>query len=257
MGKGEKGAAMKKRKGSMSSVTETPCMGGVIYLRVSYDDQVDAVNLGNQEQKCRCYCDGKGINVLQVFIDPGESARTADRPEFQRMLAFCKAHRREIGYVVVQDLSRFARNNRDQAQFISELTTNGVKLCSVYEPNVDDTAAGKLAANIHGTFNQYFSDALSEKMKDRMRAAVLAGRFPWPAPIGYLNDSRSRTGSNLIPDPERAPYIRKVFELMATGDYKKIAVLKIVTEDGLRTRKGKKLSAQTFEETLKKPVYCG
>jgi len=244
---------MKKRQG----VGENPCMGGVIYLRVSYDEQVDPVNIGNQEQKCRCYCNQKGINVLQAFIDPGESARTADRPEFQRMLAFCKAHRREVGYVVVQDLSRFARNNRDQAQFISELTANGVKLCSVYEPNVDDTAAGKLAANIHGTFNQYFSDALSEKMKDRMRAAVMAGRFPWPAPIGYLNDSKTRTGANLIPDPERAPHIRKAFELMATGNYKKTTVLKIVTEDGLRTRKGKKLSAQTFEETLKKPVYCG
>jgi site-specific DNA recombinase len=44
---------------------------------------------------------------------------------------------------------------------------------------------------------------------------------------------------------------------MATGNYKKTAVLKIVTEDGLRTRKGRKLSAQTFEETLKKLVYCG
>jgi site-specific DNA recombinase len=189
MGKGEEGAAMKKHSG----VAETPRMGGVIYLRVSYDEQVDPVNLGNQEQKCRCYCNEKGINVLRVFIDPGESARTADRPEFQRMLAFCKARRREVGYVVVQDLSRFARNNRDQAEFITELTTNGVKLCSVYEPSVDDTASGKLAANIHGTFNQYFSDSLSEKMKDRMLAAVLAGRFPWPAPIGYLNDSRSRT----------------------------------------------------------------
>ena len=173
------------------------------------------------------------------------------------MLAYCKAHRREIGYVIVQDLSRFARNNRDQAEFIAELGNLGVKLCSVYEPNVDDTAAGKLAANIHGTFNQYFSDALSEKMKDRMRASVLSGRFPWPAPIGYLNQSGSRTGANLIPDPDRAPLVRKAFELMVTGNYKKTEVLKIITDAELRTRKGKKLSAQTFEQTLKKPVYCG
>src|SRR5215469_1332032 len=72
-----------------------------------------------------------------------------------------------------------------------------------------------------------------------------------------MNDSKSRTGANLIPDPERAPLIGKAFELMATGTYQKTQVLQIVTEAGLRTRKGEKLSVQTFEETLKKPVYCG
>jgi len=132
-----------------------------------------------------------------------------------------------------------------------------MRLYSVYEPNVDATAAGKLAANIHGTFNQYFSDALSEKMQDRMHAAVLAGRFPWPAPIGYLNDSKLRTGTNLVPDPQRAPLVWKAFELIATGDYKKTDVLRIITDDGLRTKKGRNLSGQTFEQMLMKSVYCG
>ena len=233
-------------------------IGAVIYVRVSTDEQADgALNLKNQEQKCRNYCDQKGYPVTRVFVDPGESARTADRPEFLRMLAYCKVNRREVGYVIVQDLSRFARNNGDQSQFISELGKHGVKLCSVYEPSVDDTAAGKLAANIHGTFNQFFSDALSEKMKDRMRAAVLAGRFPWPAPLGYLNNSRSRAGANLVPDPERAPLVRKAFELIATGNYRKTQALQIVTDLGLRTRRGGIVSARTFDETLKKPVYCG
>ena len=215
------------------------------------------LNLSNQEQKCHSYCETKGHPVIRVFIDPGESARTADRPEFQQMLAYCKTHRREVGYVVVQDLSRFARNNGDQAQFIAELGNLGVKLCSVYEPNVDDTAAGKLAANIHGTFNQFFSDQLAERMKDRSRASALGGRYPWPAPISYLNDSRERTGANLIPDPERAPLVREAFRLIATGNYAKAEVLKIVTAAGLRTRKGNELSAQTFHLMLTKTVYCG
>jgi site-specific DNA recombinase len=75
--------------------------GAVIYVRVSTDEQADGpLNLSNQEQKCRYYCGQKGFPVVRVFIDPGESARTADRPEFQQMLAYCKTHRREVGYVV-------------------------------------------------------------------------------------------------------------------------------------------------------------
>ena len=79
--------------------------GAVIYVRVSTDEQSGPVNLLNQEKRCRDFCQQQGWPVVEVFTDPGESARTADRPEFQRMIRFCKAHRGEIGYVVVQDLS--------------------------------------------------------------------------------------------------------------------------------------------------------
>jgi hypothetical protein len=45
-----------------------------------------------------------------------------------------------------------------------------------------------MAAGVHGGFSQHFSDALSEKMKDRSAARVHAGRWPWAAPLGYVND---------------------------------------------------------------------
>src|ERR1700730_8489521 len=129
--------------------------GAVLYVRVSADEQaVGPLNLSNQEKRCREYCEQRGWTVMAVFTDPGESARSVDRPEFQRMLTYCKTHRREVRYVVVQDLSRFARNNQDQAQTISELGRIGVLLRSTYETNIDETAAGTLAANIFGTFNQ-------------------------------------------------------------------------------------------------------
>jgi site-specific DNA recombinase len=236
---------------------DTEATGAVIYVRVSTDEQAQGpLNLENQEKRCREYCERKGLPVGAIFVDPGESARSTDRPEFRRMLDYCKAHRREVRYVVVQDLSRFARNLLDQADAIRELRNHGVLLRSTYESNIDETAAGKLAANIHGAFNQYFSDSLSEKMRDRMLASVAAGRFPWPAPIGYRN-VEATTGANIVPDSERAPLIRKAFELMATGLHTKTAVLKTVTEMGLRTRNNKALSPQTFVEMLKKPVYCG
>ncbi len=231
--------------------------GAVLYVRVSTDEQASGpLNLENQEKRCRDYCRQKGLHVVEVFVDPGESGRSAARPEFQRMLPFCKAHRREIRYVVVQDLSRFARDSGDQANAIVELGRSGIVVRSVYEPNVDDTAAGKLAANMLGAFNQYFSDALSEKMKDRTRQAVSAGRFPWRAPIGYQNVGGT-VGPNIKPDPKRAPLIRRAFELMATGRFKKSDVLRTVTEEGLTTPKGKPLTKQTFQAILRNPLHAG
>ena len=238
---------MQKGKGSWA----------VLYIRVSTDEQANGpLNLDNQEKRCREYCQRQGWQVVEVFIDSGESARTVDRPEFQRMLAYCRAHRRDVRYVVVQDLSRFARNNSDQAQTIAELGRIGVLLRSTYESNIDETAAGKMAANMVGTFNQYFSDALSEKMRDRTRQAVNAGRFPWRAPLGYRNVG-GKDGPNIVPDQHDAPLMLRAFELVGTGRHKKTEVLKIVTNEGLTTRRGKRLSAQTLHALLRNPLYAG
>ena len=230
----------------------------VVYVRVSTEEQANGpLNLSNQERRCRNYCAQHGFNVEKVFVDPGESARTKERPEFKKMLAFCKSNRNSVGYVVVQDLSRFARNLQNQAETIHELGRHGIVLKSATEGNIDNTAAGRLAANIYGTFNQYFSDSLSEKMRERTRQAVLAGRFPWPAPIGYVNVTATGDRPNIVPDPVRAPLVRMAFELIETGQHSKSSILAKLAEAGLRTRKNKPLSAQTFAAMLKKSVYCG
>jgi DNA invertase Pin-like site-specific DNA recombinase len=169
-----------------------PGSEAVMYLRVSTPEQADPLNLKNQEDGCRRLANQRGIAVAEVILGPGESGRTADRPSFVRLLSYCKAQRNRIGYVIVESLSRFARNVADQGAAIAELRENGITLLSVAEPNVDNTAAGRMAAGVHGVFNQYFSDALSEKMKERSAASVRAGRWPWAAPIGYVNDPKQR-----------------------------------------------------------------
>ncbi len=229
----------------------------VLYVRVSTDEQANgSLNLSNQERRCRELCKQRGWPVVEVFIDRGESARSADRPEFQQMLTFCREHRRQVRYVVVQDLSRFARNLQDQAQTMAELLHIGILVRSANETNVDESASGKLAANIVGGFNEYFSHSLSEKMKDRTRDAVASGRFPWRAPVGYINVG-GKEGPNIKPDPKRALLIRRAFELLATGRHKKTDVLKIVTDEGLTTASGKPLSPQTLQAVLRNPLYAG
>ena len=229
----------------------------VMYLRVSTPEQADPLNLRNQEDGCRRLASQRNIAVAEVILGPGESGRTADRPSFVRLLSYCKAQRKKIGYVIVESLSRFARNVADQGAALAELRENGITLLSVAEPNVDNTAAGRMAAGVHGVFNQYFSDALSEKMKDRSAASVRAGRWPWAAPLGYVNDLKQSNGANIKPDPSSAPLVREAFELYATGQYTKIQVLKIITDKGLRTRRGQNLTAQTFDALLTKPIYAG
>ena len=64
----------------------------------------------------------------------------------------------------------------------------GVQLVSVDEPH-DNSAAGRLLKNTLGSLNQFFSDSLSEKTRDRMAAGAKQGRWLFVAPLGYRNDT--------------------------------------------------------------------
>ena len=54
-------------------------MKAVIYCRVSSKEQVDNFSLPTQEAACRDYCSRNEWSVAEVFIERGESAKTADR----------------------------------------------------------------------------------------------------------------------------------------------------------------------------------
>jgi site-specific DNA recombinase len=229
-------------------------MKAVIYIRVSTTEQASSnQSLPVQESKARGLCQQRGLHVLRLFADKGESARTDDRPQFKKMMEYCRQHRREISHVVVSDLSRLARNVLDQGQTIVALTEMGIALVSVDEPNLDDSAAGRLLKNVLGSMNQFFSDSLSEKTKDRMAAGVKQGRWLWVAPLGYQNDTRTK---QIVTDSERSPLVRKAFELLAEG--KSIGdVMRQVTALGLATRKGRHIPKQTFSRLIRNPFYCG
>jgi DNA invertase Pin-like site-specific DNA recombinase len=229
-------------------------MGAVLYIRVSTAEQAkQQYNLPVQENKNRDFCQQQNLRVLRLFTDRGESARSTDRTEFQKMLAYCRENRGKVSHVVVADLSRLARNVVDQGTTIAMLQQLGITLVSVDEPITDDTAAGKLARNMLGAMNQFFSDSLSERVRFRMKAGLDAGRFLHYAPIGYNNVEK-----DLVVDPQRAPLIRHAFELIASGNYSTTdSVLSLVTAMGLRTRKGRPVTKQSWGRLLSNVIYCG
>ena len=87
-----------------------------------------------------------------------------------------------------------------------------------------------------------------------MKAALELGRWTFLAPLGYLNAHRS-TGQSLIPDPERAPLVRRAFQDFATGRFTKHEVRKNVNALGLTTRRGKPVPSQTFDAMLRNRAY--
>ena len=88
-------------------------MRAVIYTRVSTLEQTKNLSLEVQEQHCRKYCKDHDLEIAEVFVDRGESAKTTQRTEFLKLLRYCQQARGKIQYLVVYALSRFSRNTGD------------------------------------------------------------------------------------------------------------------------------------------------
>jgi site-specific DNA recombinase len=227
----------------------------VIYARVSTQEQVANFSLETQERECRAFCSRSGLQVVGVFVDRGESAKTINRPEFQRMLTVCQQARNRIDVVVVYALTRFSRENHDHQVVRALLSRHGVTLRSVMEP-IDDTASGRLMENIGAALAQYDNQAKSERTHAGMRSKLISGQWPWKAPIGYKQQG-SRSASTFVPDPMRADHIRKAFDLCAKGLHTVPQICKALAADGLRTAAGKPVSVQTLSTVLRRPIYAG
>ena len=228
----------------------------VLYCRVSTKDQVKNLSLETQRARCVDYCLQNGVDVDRVFVDEGESAKTSDRPAFMELLRYCRSNRDRVHFLVVHSLSRFARSSRDHAVIRSHLGSMGIRLRSATEP-IDDSSSGKLMENVVAAFAQFDNDVRSERTIAGMKAALRKGRWPFPPPLGYQKASSQSLSRELTHDPARAPLIARAFQMFSTGRHSKAEVLREVTAMGLRTRRGTPVSAQTFHNMLKNPIYGG
>ena len=89
-----------------------------------------------------------------------------------------------------------------------------------------------------------------------MKAALELGRWTVLAPIGYLNAPRVM-GKSLMPDPERAPIVRRLFKKYATGTHTKQEMLQKATRWGLTYSRGQPLSSQAIGMRLRNRLYIG
>ncbi|WP_413933494.1 recombinase family protein [Nitrospira sp. BLG_1] len=228
----------------------------VIYTRVSTKEQTKNLSLQTQKKACTEYCLNHGYEVDRIFVDEGESAKTTARPEFRNLMEYCRVNRGKLEAVVVYNLSRFSRNTGDHLTIRALLTSYRITLRSVIEPT-DDTPSGKMMETMISAIAQYENDVKAERTKAGMKAAKECGRWTFQAPIGYLNASDPMGKPTLTVDPVRGPLIKKAFELYATGAYSRNEVLRKVSDLGLLTRGGKRVSAQTFSKILRNRLYAG
>ena len=134
-------------------------MTGVIYARYSSDNQREE-SIEGQLRECKVFAEKNGIQIIDTYIDRAMSAKTDNRPDFQKMIK--DSAKQQFETVIVWKLDRFARNRYDSAHYKSVLQKNGVKVVSATE-KISQTSEGILLESLLEGMAEYYSAELAEK----------------------------------------------------------------------------------------------
>jgi site-specific DNA recombinase len=216
------------------------------YARVSTSDQADSgLSLDHQEQKIRAMADMRDVQLLEVIVDAGVSAKTLDRPGIQRALAMIDAG--SVDAIIVLKLDRLTRSVRDLGEVIERIERRDVALMSVYEYIDSSTANGRLMLNMLGSIAQWEREAISERTADALRAKRARGERSGAEPFGFRVNGDRRT---LHPYPPEQAIIRAIHDGRKAG-YSLQDVADDLNRRGLRTRGGSTWRPQNVHGILR------
>jgi DNA invertase Pin-like site-specific DNA recombinase len=227
----------------------------VLYARASSERQAEKdLSIPAQQKQMRLFCEAGGHAIVDEFVDAAESARTANRPEFQRMIA--EAKKKGFSAIIVWKLSRFARSREDSILYKRLLSKLGVQVISINEP-VDESATGRFLEGFIELADEFYSDNLAEDTLRGMRENASRGCFTGGTPpLGYIPYETENHRRRLKIDPRFGPVVQEIFRLASEGlGAKEIATG--LNDSGLRTRRGKLWSKNTILYTLRSEIYTG
>ena len=242
----------------------------VSYIRVSTREQAqrggseEGFSLPAQREANKRKAQSMGALVVKEFADRGESARSANRPELQKMLAYLKEDG-GIDYVIVHKLDRLARNRADDVEINRAFEEAGVRLVSTSE-NIDQTPGGMLLHGIMSSIAEFYSRNLANEVMKGMGEKARNGGTLGKAPLGYVNvrgrDENGREVRTVELDEERAPLLRLAFSEYATGNWTVRQLADHLNTLGLSIpptprRCAKPITTTRLHKILRHPYYKG
>lgn len=224
-------------------------MRAVIYARYSSDNQTEA-SIEGQLRECMEYATYNDIQVMGNYIDRALSAKTDNRPEFQRMIK--DSYKHAFDCIIVWKLDRFSRNRYDSAHYKALLRKNGVKVVSAKE-TIAEGSEGILLESVLEGMAEFYSAELAEKVTRGMKENALKGLWNGGnVPFGYVINAERK----LDIDPKAAPIVAEIFKLCNDGKTVK-EIYNILSERKVTRSNGKELRYNAIRYMLSNKVYIG
>lgn len=222
-----------------------------IYIRVSTARQdQEGYSIPMQKDRLIAFCRAKGWVVSGMFIDPGHSGATLERPGMTALCEGVKAGKYDV--VLVYKLDRLSRSQKDTLYLIEDIfMKHDVAFVSMQESFDTSTVFGVAMVGILSVFAQMERSTIVERTMMGRTGRAEKGLFHGGGtePIGY-----SYVDGELVVDPVEAQQVRDVYQMYADG----YSVTEITRRmEGRTTKHGDWSHTGTVGNVLDNPLYAG
>lgn len=188
-----------------------------LYCRLSQDDgrEGESNSIVNQKALLNEYARKHRFKNLQFFVDDGYSGTSFDRPDFRRMEQMIE--NREIGTVIVKDMSRLGRNYLQVGMYTDIVfPENDVRFIAIND-NVDSAVQTEFDMTpIRNFCNELYARDTAKKIKSTLKMKGESGKhLTTIPPFGYVKDEKDKNA--WLIDEEAAKTVRYIFKLCIDG----------------------------------------
>jgi DNA invertase Pin-like site-specific DNA recombinase len=232
---------------------------GMYGRKSSESEDRQVLSIDSQIDSAKAICKNLNIRIAEEnVLTESKSAKTTNhRPMFKEMLD--RLEHGKINAIVAWHADRLSRNAIDSALLIDMMDRG--KLIEIVTPGQTyrNTPFDKFMFTLACTQAKMENDKKGIDVTRGLTKKATMGMFPGPAPFGYLNDKFTEKGNKkIISDKILLPLIKKMMELMLTGNYAPLKIRDMANNEwGFRTPKGKKLGRSTIYRLFTNTFYYG
>ena len=225
----------------------------IIYARKSTEeDDRQVLSIEAQLVELKEFAAKEKLEIVGPTFVETKTAKEPGRTKFAEMLSLIEKGKADG--IISWHPDRLARNSVDGGKIIHFVDRGLIKSLKFPTFWFEPTPQGLFMLNIAFGQSKYFVDNLRENVKRGLRQKIRNGVWPGWAPVGYLNNPKTRM---IDTDQEKSGKVKKLFQLYATGEYTLKSLANWCKEKGLCGNLGKEIAIGNIQKILQNIFYIG
>lgn len=212
------------------------------------------MSIDSQIKEMQAMAERERLDVIEIKKESFSAKQSGNRPVFNELLHDLRNGKYEAILTWAPD--RLSRNAGDLGSLVDLMDINKLQRIRTFGQSFSNTPNEKFLLMILCSQAKLENDNRGVNVKRGIRAKCEMGWRPCMPPIGYFTRAATGGARDTILDEERAPYIRKMFEMSASGKSGR-HIYQYLIDNKVKTRKGKDISLSMIYNMLKNPFYYG
>jgi site-specific DNA recombinase len=228
-----------------------------LYARKSTEqDELQALSIDSQIKEMLDMANKENMDIAEIRRESHSAKDSGQRPVFNQLLTDIRQGM--FTGILCWAPDRLSRNAGDLGSTVDLMDQGRLVEIRTHSQTFTNNPNEKFLLMILGSQAKLENDHKGENVKRGLRAKCEQGWRPGMPPLGYLHDKFADKGQKKVYiDPDRAPYIKQMFELVAYENYSGRQIDKWIKKNNLKTKKSKNISLSMIYRILADPYYYG